>query len=148
MERFWSKVKIGEADQCWEWQAGCDTDGYGMFWFNGRMVHASRVAYMLANGSVEEQCVLHTCDNPPCCNPAHLFPGTHQDNTLDMRAKGRGVDNSGENHGMHKLTEPQVIEIRQLYATQQFSQAELGRRYGYAPATISDIVRRVSWKRI
>ncbi len=88
--RFWAKVDIGAPDKCWEWQASCNPAGYGGFQFNGRFGKAHRAAWELANGPIPEGiCVLHRCDNPPCCNPAHLWLGTYADNHRDAVAKGR-----------------------------------------------------------
>lgn len=89
-ERFWSKVSTGEPTHCWEWDAGRDQDGYGMFWLDGRTHHASRIAYELTWGPIPDgRLVRHTCDNPPCVNPAHLILGTNLDNMRDAKERGR-----------------------------------------------------------
>lgn len=92
-ERFWEKVKRCGEDECWEWQAARNAKGYGRL-TSGRGVNlkAHRVAFALSNGGVvsDDAHVLHHCDNPPCCNPSHLFVGSAKDNTADMIAKGRG----------------------------------------------------------
>lgn len=88
--RFWSKVRRGSASECWPFTGSCDPKGYGRFHHlgNGRLAH--RVAWELVNGAPPpglQAC--HKCDNPPCCNPAHLFLGTDAENKSDMRSKGR-----------------------------------------------------------
>lgn len=88
-ERFWEKVQILGPDDCWEWTASLTTKGYGQLCKDGKTQRAHRVAYALFVKDPGELQVLHTCDNPPCCNPRHLFIGTTQDNTADMRTKGR-----------------------------------------------------------
>lgn len=75
---------------CWEWQGACDKDGYGVFDINGRTRSAHKVSYELKVGPVKPgQVLLHSCDNPPCCNYHHLTPGTQQENMQDMVEKGR-----------------------------------------------------------
>ena len=84
-QRFWEKVEFGAPDECWLWTAARDRRGYGMFEHH----YASRVAYTLTVGDPGDLDVLHACDNPPCCNPLHLWAGTAQDNIQDAIAKGR-----------------------------------------------------------
>jgi hypothetical protein len=92
-DRFWSKVLIG--DGCWEWQGPRDGDGYGLFKIGGKMVRASRVAFEMFNGPLDPALLAcHTCDNPPCLRPDHLFSGTHADNHADRGAKGRTATNA------------------------------------------------------
>jgi len=98
-ERFWAKVDRRGLDECWEWQGSRTGRGrYGNVKVDSYTNAPShRVAWELTNGPVpEELCVCHRCDNPPCCNPAHLFLGTHQDNMIDKVAKGR--QSRGEEH--------------------------------------------------
>ena len=88
--RFWSKVKRGAPDECWEWQASRKPKGYGQLFINYHSAHAHRMAYQLTYGAIPDgMFVCHACDNPPCCNPAHLWLGTHRDNSADMVRKGR-----------------------------------------------------------
>jgi hypothetical protein len=88
MERFWSKVAKG--DECWVWTAYLDERGYGRVGFNGKVQYAHRVAYQLEVGPIPEGAhILHSCDNPPCVNPAHLRAGTRSDNMRDKVARGR-----------------------------------------------------------
>lgn len=88
-ERFWTWVDKRDPDECWEWQGSRNKQHYGRVMANGRVQLAHRLAYELAHGAVPEQLILHACDNPPCVNPAHLFPGSQADNVRDMIAKGR-----------------------------------------------------------
>lgn len=77
-------------DACWPWTAGKANGGYGAIRYNGSIYRAHRIAWTIANGAIPQgMLVLHKCDNPPCCNPAHLFIGTHKDNSQDMARKGR-----------------------------------------------------------
>ena len=90
MDRFWSKVKVGAADECWEWQAGLDSDGYGRIQFDGKRQGAHRFSWILHNTDIPQgMCICHRCDNPACVNPNHLFLGTQVDNIYDMVSKNR-----------------------------------------------------------
>lgn len=89
--QFWMRVAIAEPKDCWPWTGTLKEKGYGMAWYAGRSHHAHRLAWQLANRQAIPAGlqVCHACDNPPCCNPAHLWIGTNRDNTLDSVAKGR-----------------------------------------------------------
>jgi hypothetical protein len=91
-ERLWRKVDKRGPDECWPWTAGSNKTGYGTIQAEDKsrpfLVH--RVAYEAVTGPIPAgMCVLHRCDNPACCNPAHLWLGTQLDNIADMNAKGR-----------------------------------------------------------
>jgi len=155
-ERFWLMVDKRGPDDCWPW-AGCRLrHGYGHFNVNGRKTLAHRFSWSLVNGPIPDgngwhgTCVLHRCDNPPCVNPAHLFLGTQADNIDDMIAKGRNgyTGQRGEKHGMAKLTESQVIEIRRRYAIGNISQEKLAFELGVSQTTIGSIVRRDKWTHV
>lgn len=92
-ERFWARVASSGPHECWPYIGPLFSDGYGRWYRRGvqRTTRAHREAWRLANGSdiPEGMLVCHHCDNPPCCNPAHLFLGTRVDNAADMHAKGR-----------------------------------------------------------
>jgi hypothetical protein len=104
---FWSQVAVGVPDECWEWQgARCDKLPYGKCGGSpntGPRTMAHRKAWALIYGPIPAgMLVLHRCDNPPCCNPAHLYLGTHKDNYRDMASRGRWVS-----RGAHTLVCPQ-----------------------------------------
>lgn len=154
--RFWSWVDCGE-NGCWEWQGRRDEKGYGRTSIGGRKNRgAHRVAWELTYGPTDLH-VLHRCDNPPCCNPAHLFLGTNRDNAIDRHRKGRSKNvfaadsthpariRAGELHWCAKLSTADVQAIRTLHANGH-SQAELGARFNVHPSTISRIVRR-AWRK-
>lgn len=233
--RFWSHVDT--SGDCWLWTAARSERGYGRVKIKGRMHQAHRVAYELTIGSIADSMkICHTCDNPPCCRPDHLFEGTSADNSADMVRKGRsaagdrnparqhpermprGDDHHsrkrpermarGERHGsrthpdklprgdshyartnpeklargdrngrrLHpdrypvgdkhpshlrperrprgeqntkaKLTEAQVIAMRQRYDAGGVSLGALAREHGMDKSTISDIVKRKTWKHL
>ncbi len=94
-DTFWPRVKIGSTDECWPWTGYIDRcTGYGLVATAEinpkRPTTTHRVAFYLTYGPIPKGvCVLHKCDNRPCCNPNHLFDGTKKDNTQDMIKKGR-----------------------------------------------------------
>lgn len=112
---FWASVSVGEADACWPWQGSRDRDGYGRLKIRGHVHRASRFALALATGQEPQDLhALHSCDNPPCCNPAHLRWGTPVENMEDKSRRGRwrGPKNqSGSANGAAKLTDEQLAEI-------------------------------------
>jgi hypothetical protein len=113
-DRFWSKVDVKQASDCWNWKAAVRNkkEGYGAFWMNGRHNPAPRVALILAGRYTEGYVVCHKCDNPSCCNPDHLFLGTNLDNEKDKVNKNRQA--FGSKNGMAKLSEEDVKHIKSV----------------------------------
>lgn len=89
--RFWSKVDKRGPDECWPWMGTRLRPGYGVMQVSGKRVRATRVSWSLHNGAPfpQDRIACHSCDNPNCVNPAHIWAGTHSENTRDMIAKGR-----------------------------------------------------------
>ena len=117
MERFWARVH--KTETCWLWHgklSGTKPWLYGEFNNNGNRIRAHRFSWELHNGNIPVgMLVCHHCDNPPCCNPAHLWLGTSKDNAADRDAKGRQEFFKGEDHNMARLTESDVRKIRSMY---------------------------------
>lgn len=142
---FWRKVKIGGPDDCWPWKYGTDKDGYGRTKLLGRKIGAHRAALLLTHGTaVVGLEVRHECDNPPCCNPNHLVPGTHAQNMADRNARGRQA--KGEGNGRAKLTADIVRAIRAAYVPHKVSKRALAAQFGVNYYIVRDIIDRVTWK--
>lgn len=144
-EQFWAKVAIGRTGDCWEWTGYRVPTGYGQSAWKGKVLLAHRIALSLTDGEWDSKLhVLHTCDNPPCCNPAHLWRGTDLDNQRDKVAKGRQRNNPlrGEDSPHAKLTQQQVLAIR----ASQKRGAELAAEYRVSQTTISSVRNYRTWK--
>ncbi len=142
--RFWSKVKRGSPDECWIWQgARMSTEAsssHGICSLSGHVTTAHRVAYLLTTGPIPKgKVICHSCDNPPCCNPAHLFVGTRGDNVRDMISKGRRYDATGKLKVT--LSREQVRDITDRYVAGGISQHDLAREYGVGRLTIWRLTR-------
>ena len=168
-ERFAEKVAVGGPDECWLWTGVPTRKGYGEMRIGGRVgrsVRAHRLAWQLTNGPIPDGLhVLHTCDNPPCVNPAHLWVGTNQDNVDDRERKGRNthvfltgalslsrsrpeVMPRGEQHGMHKLTAPDVLEIRRRYPLGRVTRPRLATEYGVGETAIANVLNGKTWRHL
>lgn len=147
--RFWSKVSIIDDDtSCWLWMRATTPDGYGHFtWkggpFSNHTIGAHRVALFLTTG-VLAAVTCHTCDNPPCVRPSHLYDGTHQTNGADKATRGRGSRRFGDSNHAAKLTEEQVVEIRELAAAGATTKF-LAEMVGMHPNYVGLILRGLSW---
>jgi hypothetical protein len=144
--RFWIKVDRRGPDDCWPWLAAKDGKGYGAFSFNRKRATAHRVAFFFSHGHWPVHDACHKCDNPACCNPAHLFDGTHQDNMDDMVAKRR--HQHGERNGHRKLTEVQVLEIRRRYIPRKVTGRALAAELNVSHATVEDVIAGRTWRHL
>ena len=134
-ERFSSKINKNK-NGCWEWIGQKDSHGYGKFINNGREEKASRVSYKFHSGTIPRGMnVCHTCDNPSCVNPKHLFLGTQKDNMIDACKKGRICS---------KLKEKDVREIRSKRG--DYTRRQLAKKYKVSPDTIKSIMCNRTWK--
>ena len=99
-------------DGCLEFTGSRTKEGYGRIKVKGRSILAHRMSWECRHGSVPEgRLILHKCDNPPCCNPNHLYLGEHQNNTDDRVKRGRSVNLKGSDHGLSHLHEFEVLDI-------------------------------------
>lgn len=138
LKRFLAKINITDDDtECWEWNAAL-SHGYGVFG-TGSERQAHRIMWTQLHGEIGEgMVVMHSCDNPKCCNPSHLSLGTHADNMRDMSIKNRGTT---------KLTTEDILEIRRLGA-EGHRPAYAAKLYNISPDAVAHIVARRTHKHI
>lgn len=164
---FWKKVdRSGGPAACWPWTArSVDRDGYGQSMFGQRGARlpyrAHRLAYVLTYGAPppDRPQVLHRCDTPRCCNPAHLYAGTNRDNIADRHARGRDARGArsgarlhpervarGERVNTAKLSAADIPTIRAAPST--LPNSVLARRYGVSTVMVGKIRRRIAWRHV
>lgn len=145
-ERFWSKVALPNEDGCMLWTASCYASGYGQFFAEGKHQRANRIALLLTEGSPDDPRkvdALHSCPKPTpaCAAPGHLRWGTESENMMDKLRDG--TDPRGEKHGLAKVTEEQVREMRRRYVPGNGEM--LAREYGISRRELGRIVRGERW---
>lgn len=148
LQRFNESVHRGGDDDCWEWTRARDHEGYGLFKISSprRSVRAHRFAWEIANGhSPGNRMVLHSCDNPPCCNPRHLYLGDAKRNAMDRSERLRGKH--GEAHHRAKLTAENVREMRRRREAGETIVA-LGEEFGVNHTQVSMVCRRKNWRHV
>lgn len=154
---FWEKVERKTNDECWLWTGAVSSHGYGTVGWDGAMCLAHRVAAFLSGklatpfwvpSRTDKTLVLHHCDNPLCCNPAHLFTGNFADNSHDCLTKHRHRTACGERHHSAKLNPQLVKEIRDQFAYEYASLADLARKHGVSNTAIAKVVYGESYKQV
>lgn len=133
-------------NECWNFLGTKDKDGYGVFGHGrGKQLRAHRASFQFYKGNViTGMFVCHSCDNPSCINPNHLFVGTAKDNTQDMIQKGRRVNHKGSNHPSAKLNELHVICIRKQRLLGK-TLKQIGNQFGITFQSVSDICKGKTW---
>lgn len=144
--RLFLERVINKETGCWEW-IGDTVDTYGRLRIEGRTYRVHRLSAFLYKGMRLDdcRCVCHTCDNPKCFNPAHLFLGSIDENNMDKVAKKRQA--RGESNGSSKLTEEDVRDIRAKRAAGT-PRWFLAQEYGICKNSVYNIVQRNSWKHV
>ena len=164
-QRFWSNVD--KSGDCWLWQGLVLNSGYGQFYAAGKRYRAHRYSWILAHGPIPEGLsVCHTCDNPLCVNPDHLWLGTTLANQLDAVRKGRkasGIKSGaythpeqvqrGETHPSAKLTEADVLYLRRIWRRGHkrgdgTGITALARAYGMSTSSIQAAISGKTWKHL
>lgn len=136
-----------DANGCWVWSATCFQFGHGRVKIKSKDLKAHRVSWEYHKGPIPDgMFVLHTCDNPPCINPEHLFLGTQLENMRDMHSKNRNVSSLGEKHGRSKLTEVEVKQIKNMLLEGRYSHREIGEGFGVTGAAITQIAIGNNWR--
>lgn len=161
------RINVDPTTGCWLWNRFINRDGYGHLGQNSitrryhRTVLAHRLAYLIFVGPIPDGLILrhkHGCTGPHCCNPDHVEPGTHQQNSDDKKrdqtdAKSLGYgfqigDNRGDSNNTSKLTEEQVLEIRQLRSEMKLKYRELAEMFHVSIATIGYVVKNQVWSHV
>lgn len=147
-EKLYSQIIITESG-CWEYQGHRNEQGYGRVRRGNKLWRTHRLSFKLAWGDFDQELdVLHSCDNPPCINPAHLFLGDDGDNVRDREAKGRGVRVSGSDHHKAILSEKAVRYIRLERKKGTSTLKALAEKYGVSVSTISAVAKGRNWKEL
>lgn len=153
-QRFEKSFTKSDPDKCWEWESKLTNGGYGQFKFydkknKQKTTGAHRISFIFYKGEIPEgMFVCHSCDNPRCVNPKHLWLGTAADNNADKVSKNRQARHIHKNGNIlgRKVNDQQVKEIREKYKTGKYSQRDLGKEYSVVHATICQIVNHKTRK--
>ncbi len=152
-KKFFARVAKSKPNSCWMWKGALGRRGYGMVGLGYRMVYAHRVAYFLARGEDPvgpDTAILHTCDTPGCCNPKHLYVGSHLDNMRDCKSRMR--HRYGERNEFAKLTEVDVAFIRASFTGVPGKKNNptgcygLAKKFRVSYQTISRVVNGHTWR--
>ena len=149
---FWSRVDVPQDHrECWEWQGGRTSAGYGQFKAGGETYYAHRYSCELHHGPIPQGMqALHSCDNPTCVNPGHLRIGSQLENMRDKMDRGRhwtGERPKGEGHHAAKMTKDKVLAVRAAIRSGA-TRRELADRYDVSLSCIDGITSRRTWRHV
>lgn len=144
-ERLWSRIAItADPERCWLWE-GANADGYGVMRFKKQKYRATRAVWLVVHGELPKLHMLHKCDNPPCCNPNHLYEGTDADNSKEMVERNRQA--KGMSVAGAKLTDAKVREIKRRLANKE-TQTSIALDFQVSVGTVCLINKGDTWKHI
>lgn len=143
-ETFWKRIKVLSNNECWPWQ-GANRAGYGTLKYQGKWWRSNRLAYFLTHNETPEY-VCHTCDNPQCCNPKHLFAGNPKTNTEDMISKKRHAHGARVPNAV--LNDETVLKLRKEYKENYVTIKSLSRKYNLSPTVIAHALNGKTWKHL
>jgi len=142
---FLESLRTVNTDDCVIWPYCISHDGYAKIEYGGRQRFVSNIVLEWSSKRPEEHEAAHNCGESKCVNPKHLRWDTHANNMADREKHGTVKRLFGERHGLSRLTNKQVLEIRRLYATRKYTQREIGCMFGYSQSAIQRIVTGASW---
>lgn len=144
----WSRVEKRGPDECWPWTGSrLEPSGYGVFRFDGEYWRAARAVLKLQGHSIDGLDALHSCDNPPCCNPRHVSPGTHTDNMQQMVARSRRRPQNGENAPRASIARGVALEIKRRLAAKE-RQVDIALALNVKRSLVADISAGRAWKEL
>lgn len=159
VERFWSKVDKKDSDDCWNWKAGKSDNSYGSFYYDGKCIGSHIVSWALSNNrdiheilNNRKLIICHSCDNPSCCNPDHLYLGTYSNNRRDagnrnsisaeVAGSGKARFYSGEIWLIRKLM---VVKRKGIQTTYKFSASSIAKMFRTTHSVILRIWKSDKW---
>ena len=151
-DQFWARVDRSSPDGCHLWLGAKNNSGYGTVNWRGTNATAHRLAAFLLGVVDSVACptdrtgsgfILHQCDEPACCNPAHWKIGTYTENQKEAYARGRRAARRGDKHANAKLTAAQAVDIRRRWPAE--TQTKLALEYGVSQRVVSKVVRRETY---
>lgn len=148
-ERFEQNYEIDEETGCWEWTGTQHSHGYGQLTIDYKTTGAHRFSYKLHNGEIPEGAfICHKCHNPPCVNPDHLYAGDAKSNARDSIDNGDWDAPIGERQGQSNLTDEDALEIRERYANEDITYADIQGEYGISAPALSNLINGNTWKHV
>lgn len=149
LKRFLKYVDIKDKNSCWEWGGTLDSNGYGVFSIKHILIKAHRFSYLSWHGNIDKSLqICHSCDNPRCVNPTHLWQGTQAENNKDRHSKNRTKTGHiyGSENKMSKLKEDDVLWIIENYNPKYWSTRKIAHKFSVSQTSIRNILSGKSWR--